>query len=196
MIAKDQQHMDSIGKTLCENDSIVELDLSHNHGLADVGICRLSYWLAQAPAFLKRLGLRGNSGIHTQGAQALLLALQQNYKLECLELPYPWVHGDQLQHHVDLNKGGGRKLFLSQYSNNNNRGGVPASLWPLVLKRAGHWSSLYSGRTNSTSKKTHDEARRRAANVVYHYLLQGGSNFSPTPATAPITQPTKKRQHL
>ena len=118
---------------------------------------------------LKKLWLTGEQQFGTEGAELVTNALPTNVTLQDLLLPQSIPENNsqemQLQHYLDLNRGG-RHLF--------RKFNLSTGLWPHVLQRVNHhldFQLKLKFPTDPEASRQEMDARR--ANIVYSLLRNG-----------------------
>jgi hypothetical protein len=165
--------MEALGEGLAHNDKIEEVHLLYNM-LSSQGLKTLSSWLGESRTKLRKLHMIGGAQIDSDGAMALLGAIQKNPRwLEIIELPRGTEYRLEIQHFADLNKVGFAKMFRDK-----RNWAEDLALWPYVIQRANNLIHC---------KKSKKENENRRANTIFH-LLRGPATLH----TIETTEPTKQ----
>ena len=118
---------------------------------------------------LKRLWLHSNKGIGEEGSGTLLEGLKHNVNLvELILSPPVWKCTKEMNHLLDLNWGGGRRL--SGASRNEK---IPLSLWPCCLERVNRRTlTALPLLSSDTGKSAGERDLSRRADILYFFVRE------------------------
>jgi len=150
-------HLKSISRMLCRNNTIVDLDLRFNsftsEGISESVAADLLHYEG-----LRRIQLRTGSGVLRKDLlDNLVRGMENNWKLLCLDL-FEW--DKRLLHFLDLNRSN-RLVFQED--------DFPPALWPLVFERAVDIVER-SLQEHLRGNKLRANVAERKASVLFYFL--------------------------
>jgi hypothetical protein len=145
----DEEAMEFLAEALTQNCTLQNLELK-NSNITSRGLQLFTVRLREMHG-LTTINFSGTQKFEDDDLKYLIEGLRTNVTLESIVLPRSNAESSEIDHYLDLNKGG-RKLLRSDH--------VPLGLWPLVLERA------------TDMMKFENEGIARSASIIYG-LIRG-----------------------